>query len=205
MKSILFVTLCAALVGCSSAPKESAPAAKAEPAAPAPAEFKVKFETSKGDFVAEIHREWAPIGVDRFHELVKAKFFNDVRFFRIVPNFIVQFGISGDPEVARKWKAMNIQDDPVRQSNERGTLTYATAGPGTRTTQLFINLAHNAPLDRQGFSPFGKVVDGMDVVERLYSGYGESPDQGQIEAEGNAYLKSKFEKLDYVKTVSILP
>lgn len=170
----------------------------------APEKFKVKFETTGGDFVIEVHREWSPIGVDHFHAAVKDGFFKDCRFFRVVPNFIVQFGINGDPTVQKKWRANVIKDDPVTQKNLRGTITYATAGPNTRTTQLFINFKDNTFLDQQGFSPFGKVVEGMDVVDKLYAGYGEQPRQDLIQSYGNKYLEKEFPKLDYIKKASIV-
>lgn len=173
-------------------------------AANAPEEYRVKFDTSKGPFVVEVHRSWAPRGADRFYELVQSKFFDDERFFRVVKGFIVQFGISGDPAVAAKWRALRIPDDPVKEGNARGTLCFAMAGRGTRTTQLFINLGDNRQsLDSQGFAVFGKVVEGMNVVDQINSEYGESPDQGRIQAQGNAYLKSKFPNLDYVKTARV--
>ena len=192
----VFLATLAFQPGCSS----SAPPAKSEPA---PATFKVTFDTSKGPFVVEVHRDWAPLGADRFYELVKTGFFTDARFFRIVKGFVVQFGINKDPDVEAKWRAQNIQDDPVKESNKRGYLTYATAGPNTRTTQLFINLADNAQLDGQGFAPFAQVVDGMDVVENLYAGYGEQPQQPLIESQGNQYLQSQFPQLDYIKSAKI--
>ncbi len=202
---IAIAVLCAALMaGCSSAPKTPEVAKETKKIEPAPTQFNVKFETSKGDFVVEIHKDWAPLGVDRFYELVQDKFFDDARFFRVVKNFIVQFGINGDPKLAELWRQLKIADDPVRESNRRGTITYATAGPGTRTTQVFINLADNAMLDRQGFASFGKVTDGMSVVEHLYNGYGEEPDQSRIEMLGNEYLKSHFEKLDYIKSARVV-
>jgi peptidyl-prolyl cis-trans isomerase A (cyclophilin A) len=151
----------------------------------------------------EVTRSWAPIGADRFYNLVKNGFFDEIRFFRIVPNFVVQFGLHADPAVARVWQNATIKDDPVTQTNRRGSITFATAGAGTRTTQLFINLKSNPGLDGQGFSPFGQVTEGMAVVNGLYSGYGERPDQGQIGARGNAYLKAEFPKLDYIKSTTI--
>lgn len=176
----------------------------------APAGFEVRFSTTKGAFVVQVHRDWAPFGADRFYNLVKAGFYNDVAFFRVLPGFVAQFGISGSPEINAKWRDANIPDDKSPgHPNARGTLTFATAGPGTRTTQLFINYRDNGALDSMGFTPFGEVTHGMDVVERLYNGYGEGapqgigPDQGKIQSEGNAYLKSEFPKLDYIKTATI--
>ena len=170
----------------------------------APKKFKVKFETTKGDVVIEATRRWAPKGADRFHEAVKAGFYNDCAFFRVVPKFMVQFGINGDPKVQKKWRDAKIKDDPVTQSNKKGYVTFATAGPGTRTTQLFINYGNNSFLDKQGFAPFGKVTKGMDVVEKINSEYGERPGQGKIQAQGNKYLKEEFPKLDYIKKATIL-
>lgn len=171
----------------------------------APAEYKVQFVTTKGNVVIEIHRDWAPLGADRFYNLVRAGFFTDAAFFRVVPNFIVQFGLSANPAVNKVWEKANIIDDIVKQSNKRGTLTFATAGPNTRTTQLFINLKDNAPLDSQGFAPFGTVVEGMDVVDKINSAYGERPDQGRITAEGKAYLDKNFPQLDRITSAKILP
>jgi len=172
--------------------------------AKAPDVFTVQFTTTKGDFVVEVTRAWAPLGADRFYNLVKHGFFTDAAFFRVVPGFIVQFGLSADPAVNRVWHSANIKDDPVTQSNRPGTITFATAGPNTRTTQLFINFGNNGPLDRQGFSPFGRVTSGMDVVQGLYSGYGEQPDQGSITALGKAYLDKNFPKIDSIKSATII-
>ena len=175
----------------------------------APAVYKAKFDTSKGAFVIEVHRDWAPNGADRFYNLVKNGFYNDARFFRVMDGFMVQFGINGNPNISAVWQKANIEDDPVKQSNARGTITFATAGPNTRTTQVFINFGDNAGLDGRGFSPFGKVVSGMDVVDSLYSGYGEGapeghgPNQGIVQSLGNAYLEKAFPKLDYIKTATI--
>jgi peptidyl-prolyl cis-trans isomerase A (cyclophilin A) len=176
----------------------------------APAKFQVNFDTSKGSFVVEVHRDWAPNGADRFYNLVKNGFYDDTRFFRVIEGFMVQFGIHGNPAVATAWRGAPIKDDPVKQSNKRGFVTFATAGPNTRTTQLFVNFGDNASLDRQGFAPFGEVVKGMDVVDKIYSGYGEGgprgkgPDQNRVQAEGNAYLNKEFSKLDYIKTATIM-
>ncbi len=185
-------------------PPPAAPEEKkaAEPAAPDANTFRVRFNTSKGPFVVEVHRDWAPLGAQRFEELVKAGYFNGARFFRVVPNFVVQFGLAGDPAVTKKWDRP-IKDDPVAQTNRVGSVVFATAGPNTRTTQLFINLRSNQFLDDQGFAPFGMVVEGMDVVQSIYPGYGENPDQGQITTRGNAYLNAAFPKLDYIQTATI--
>ena len=177
----------------------------------APAIYKAKFDTSKGTFVLEVHRDWAPNGADRFYNLVKNGFFDNDRFFRVISGFMVQFGINGDPKISAVWQDANIKDDPVRQSNQPSFITFATAGPNTRTTQVFINFADNRALDRQGFSPFGRVVSGMEVVNALYSGYGEGapqglgPEQGRLQAQGNAYLVRFFPKLDYIKKAAITP
>jgi peptidyl-prolyl cis-trans isomerase A (cyclophilin A) len=172
--------------------------------AQAPETFRAKFETTKGAFTVEITRSLSPNGADRFYNLVRSGFFKDIAFFRVLPGFMVQFGIHGDPAVSAKWRGANISDDPVKTSNARGTITFATAGPGTRTTQLFINYADNNFLDGQGFSPFGKVVEGMDVVDKINSDTGERPDQGAIQGEGNKYLKSAFPNLDYIKSATIV-
>lgn len=170
----------------------------------APAEFRAKFETSVGTFVVKVVREWAPKGADRFYNLVRNGFYDDVRFFRVLPGFVAQFGIQGDPAISAKWRKATIADDSVKQSNTRGRLSFATGGPNTRTTQVFISYADNNRLDAMGFSAFGEVTEGMDVVDKLYSGYGEGapsgrgPDQGRIQEEGNAYLKKQFEKLSTV-------
>jgi peptidyl-prolyl cis-trans isomerase A (cyclophilin A) len=195
-----------------AAPKADGKAALKDPAQAkdrAPARFRVSFETTKGPFVVEVHRDWAPKGADRFYNLAKAGFFDDVRFFRVISGFMVQFGIHGDPEVAGAWRSAQIGDDPVAHSNKRGTITFATAGPNTRTTQLFINFRDNAGLDGQGFAPIGEVVEGMSVVDALYAGYGEGrpqgagPDQGRMQMEGNAYLQRDFPKLDSVKKARV--
>ncbi|HXF10746.1 MAG TPA: peptidylprolyl isomerase [Desulfuromonadaceae bacterium] len=177
----------------------------------APDTFKAQFDTTKGKFTIEVTRALSPNGADRFYTLVKSGFFKDVAFFRVVPGFMCQFGIHGDPAVSAKWRPANISDDPVKGTNARGTITYAMAGPNTRTTQFFINFKDNTGLDGQGFSPFGKVVDGMDIVDKINGEYGDGapwgrgPDQGRIQTEGNAYLKKEFPNLDYINSVTILP
>ncbi|MGA8011424.1 MAG: peptidylprolyl isomerase [Candidatus Acidiferrales bacterium] len=172
--------------------------------AKAPEVFQAKFVTTKGDFVVEVTRAWAPLGADRFYNLVKHGYFTDAAFFRNIPGFMVQFGLSADPEVNKVWHNANIKDDPGKQSNAPGMITFATAGPNTRTTQLFINFGNNTFLDSQGFSPFGKVISGMDVVQKLYSGYGERPDQGSITNQGKAYLDKNFPNLDSIKSAAIV-
>jgi len=171
----------------------------------APEKFRVKFETSCGDFTVEVQREWAPLGADRFHELVQAGFYDECRFFRVVPGFVVQWGMNGDPAVYAKWKDREIKDDKVTQSNRKGMITFASRGPNTRTCQLFINLADNQRLDDLGFAPFGKVVEGLDVVQKITSEYEDRPQQPLIQEEGNAYLKKEFPKMDYIKKATVVP
>ncbi len=202
---------CLVLWGCSpgTAP---APAPK-KIAAPehAPATFRVHFDTSKGPFVVEVTRDWAPHGADHFYELVSSRYYDGNRFFRVLPNFVVQFGISGDPSTTRLWSTLAIPDDPVKESNRKGTVTYAKRGPQTRTTQIFINMRDNKVLDKDGFTPFGKVISGMEVISQLYSGYGEmaprgqGPDPKQFELQGNSYVENHFPRLDYIKKATIQP
>lgn len=208
MRTISWIVTAAAcaliLAGCSSSNEsktESKSEAKAERA---PDKFTVNLDTSKGPVTIEVYREWAPIGVDHFYQLAKAGYYDGDRFFRIVPNFVVQFGLAADPQVTAKWDTP-IQDDPVRQHNVRGNLTYAKTGaPNSRSTQMFINLVDNTrSLDSQGFAPIGLVVKGMDVVDQFYAGYGENPDQQMITHQGNAYLQSQFPLLDFIKKASI--
>jgi len=169
------------------------------------AEFSVALDGKQTkNFTVEVHPDWAPKGAARFHELVKMNFFKDVKFFRVVPGFMAQFGINGNPELQSKWRDANIQDDPAKESNHRGYLTFANAGPNTRSTQLFINFKDNAFLDSQGFPPFGKVVKGMDTVDAIYSGYGETPDQNQIQSSGNVYLSQSFPKLSSITGCSVV-
>jgi len=171
----------------------------------APDVFKAKFTTTKGEFVIEVHRDWAPNGADRFYNLVKMGFYDDTRFFRAIDGFMAQQGISGDPALSSKWQNANIQDDPVKQSNKRGYVTYAqTNAPNSRSTQYFVNYKDNTNLDAMRFAPFGQVVKGMEVVDSFYKGYGESPNQGLIQSKGNAYLDSSFPKLDGVKHAEIV-
>jgi cyclophilin family peptidyl-prolyl cis-trans isomerase len=176
----------------------------------APATYAVNFDTSAGPFTVTVHRDWAPAGADRFYNLVKNGFFTNVRFFRAIPNFMVQFGIHGDPAIAAQWRNARLPVDKVVQSNKRGFITYAMGGtPDTRTTQVFINFKDNAGLDKMGFAPFGEVTSGMETVDKIYTGYGEGapsgkgPEQGRIQSEGNAYLMKDFPKLDYIKSATI--
>jgi peptidyl-prolyl cis-trans isomerase A (cyclophilin A) len=178
---------------------------------PVPSTYRVQFATRKGVVTVQVNKDWAPEGAERFYRLVRLHFYDDARFFRVIRNFIVQFGINGDPAVEARWRSMTIQDDPVRQSNTRGRITFATSGPNTRTTQVFINLADNSRLDARGFAPFGEVVEGMDVVDRFYDAYGEGapqgqgPDQEKIETQGNTYLEANFPRLDFIKSARVVP
>jgi peptidyl-prolyl cis-trans isomerase A (cyclophilin A) len=171
----------------------------------APATYRANFETSVGVFVVEVTKAWAPKGADRFYNLVKYGFFDGNRFFRVVKNFMVQFGINGDPKLNDAWRQTDITDDPVTQSNRKGYITFATRGPNSRTTQVFINFKDNAFLDAQGFAPFGQVVSGQDVVDKLNGEYGEQPSQmqPQIQSGGNAFLAKSFPRLDYIKKATI--
>jgi peptidyl-prolyl cis-trans isomerase A (cyclophilin A) len=171
----------------------------------APDLYRVKVATTKGDFVIEVNRAWAPLGADRFYNLVRNGFFTDASFFRVVPGFIVQFGIPANPRIAAAWQNANILDDRVMQSNKKGTITFAkTDLPNSRTTQLFLNLGDNTPLDGQGFAPFGTVTEGMDVVLNIYSGYGERPEQDRIQSQGKAYLDKNFPQLDSIKSATVI-
>lgn len=176
----------------------------------APDTFRARFETTEGDFVIEAYREWAPRGADRFYNLVRSGYYDGNRFFRVIDGFMAQFGLHGNPEVNAAWRKGAIRDDPVRASNTRGTVSYAMAGPDTRTTQVFINYADNSRLDDMGFAPLGRVVEGMDVVDRLHSGYGEGaprgsgPAQRRIHEEGNEYLEREFPELDAIERATIV-
>lgn len=216
---ILLTTLMACGIALAQTPAAKAPAAapKAAPAAgpdllkpqtltaKAPETFKVKFTTTKGDVIIEVTRAWAPLGADRFYNLVKGGFYKDAAFFRVLPRFVAQFGIPARPEVAAAWDHAYIKDDKVTQTNKRGTLTFATAGPNTRTTQIFINFSDNKGLDGQGFAPFGEVTEGMEAVDKFFAGYGESPDQGRITAFGKTYLDKSFPNLDRIISAVVMP
>jgi len=173
----------------------------------APNTYQVRFTTTRGEFVVTVTRAWAPLGADRFYNLVKHHFFDNASFFRVVPEFVVQFGLSAYPGVSAAWKDTNIKDDPVTQSNKKGFITFATAGPNTRTTQVFIDLKDNTRLDSMGFAPFGVVEGkGMDVVEMMYGQYGDNagPDQDQIQKQGKPYLDKGWPKLDSIKTATLV-
>ncbi len=199
MKQTTFVaSLAIVLAGCSgSSAQEKVSSDKA------PATFRVNFDTSRGPFVVEVNREQAPNGADRLYNLVKAKYFDGSRFYRVVPGFMVQWGAAADPKVTQAWDTP-IQDDPVKTTNARGTITFAaSSSPNSRTTHMFINFADNARLDAMGFAPVGTVVSGMENVDQIYAGDEERPDQGQIKEEGNSYLQKEFPNLDYIKTARI--
>ena len=205
MRFILVLTLLAGLTGCNrSGSGEDEAAGGIVTPAKGPDRYRVQFESSKGNFTVDVVRGWAPLGADRFHELVTGGFYNEARFFRVMPGFIVQFGLAADPAMTTKWKR-NIDDDPQGVSNTPGTVTFATAGPRTRTGQIFINFGDNSRLDAQGFTPFGKVTDGMSAVLAINAEYEQRPDQARITGEGNAYLKAEFPNMDYVKKATIVP
>lgn len=194
-----------------AANKPAGPAAAPPPApaptatgATAPDSFRVAFETTRGKFVVQINRAWAPLGADRFYQLVDKHFYDGARFFRVVPGFVAQFGLSADPKDNATWDT-RIPDDSVKQKNLRGTLTFATQGPNTRTHQMFFNLVDNVRLDGMGFAPIGKVVSGMAVVDSLYGGYGEDPIQDFIQSQGESYLQRTFPKLDKIKSARVVP
>ncbi len=174
----------------------------------APERYKAKFDTSAGVFVIDVTRAWAPLGADRFYNLVKNGFYDDVRFFRVLDGFMAQFGMNGDPSIQGPWGRFSFTDDPVKESNKRGYVTFAKTGaPNSRSTQVFVNFGNNTSLDSQGFAPFGRVIEGMGSVDKLYSGYGSKnvPDQARLTTEGNAYLLKSYPKLDYVKKATIEP
>jgi peptidyl-prolyl cis-trans isomerase A (cyclophilin A) len=201
----------ALVVGCGGGKSSSAtapPKALLDPSRltkKAPQIFDITFHTTKGDFVITVHRTWAANGADRLYNLAKAHFFDGVEFFRVVPNFVVQFGISPYPTVSKAWRSAMIPDDLVTLHNTRGNVSFASAGPNTRTTQLFVNLGDNRGLDNNGFAPVGSVTSGMDVVDTLYSGYGDepTPHQGEMQTQGDAWLEKNYPKLDKIKTASV--
>ena len=202
MKKPWLLVLLLALTAVAVRPTTAAQAADEQ----SPAMFRARFETSQGPFVIEVHREWAPLGADRFYTLVKSGFYDGVRFFRVLNGFMAQFGLSGDPKVQSAWASANLMDEPPKQSNLRGFVTFAKESrPNTRYTMVFINYKDNSYLDADGFAPFGQVVVGMDVVDKLYSGYGRTnvPDQLRIKSEGNAYLAADYPMLDFIKTATI--
>lgn len=205
-----FFLLALLVAGCGGGQQAEAPKAPAEPETP-PDVYTVKFETSKGDFTIEVHREWAPLGADQFHYLVRQGFYDGSRFFRVVRGFVVQFGVNGDPKLQSLYGQMKIRDDPVVQSNKTGFVSFAKLGPNSRTTQVFINLRDNTSLDKEGFAPFGQVVEGMNNVERLWSSYGEmaprgsGPDPTRIETEGEPYLVREFPRLDKILHARVQP
>jgi len=207
MKRALFAALAAAAVTAGAAGASSP--SLLHPAslrAKAPAVFRARFRTSKGPFVVTVHRSWAPRGADRFYNLVRAGFYDRQRLFRVVPGFVVQWGISGTPKISRAWQSATIRDDPVRHTNGRGTIDFADAGPNTRSTQVFVNLGRNTRLDGQGFAPFGVVTSGFATLRRLYHGYGEQPTsaQAQIAQQGEAFLRTHFPKLDRILSARVL-
>src|SRR5689334_19989805 len=208
MRIALLLSLTLVLGACNPEPAK-APESKPKVSEKAPDMFTVNLDTSKGPVAIEVHRDWAPIGADHFYNLIKTGFYDDTRFFRVVRNFVVQFGLNGDPKVNRLWSNASLPDDPVREHNVKGTVTYAKLGPNSRSTQLFINLKDNRVLDKDGFAPIGKVITGMDVVESLYNSYGDMPPRGQgpdpakIETQGAEYLANHFPRLDFIKKVTI--
>jgi peptidyl-prolyl cis-trans isomerase A (cyclophilin A) len=218
MKAILIAFLAAASLYAQkpATPARRAPAGRPSLMSPsslnatAPAVYKVKVVSTKGEFTIEVHRDWAPLGADRFYNLVKNGFYDDASFFRVIPNFMAQIGINAKPSLTKAWETAVIKDDPVKQSNTKGFVTFATSGPNSRTTQVFFNFKDNSFLDKMGFSPFGTVVDGIDVVDKLYSGYGEGapdgrgPSQAKVSAEGKPYLDKNFPELDSIKTARIV-
>jgi peptidyl-prolyl cis-trans isomerase A (cyclophilin A) len=183
-----------------------APGAAQAPNEQAPATFRARFDTSQGAFVIEVTREWAPLGADRFFTLVKSGFYDGARFFRVLSGFMAQFGLNGDPSIQAAWASANLVDEPPKQSNLRGFVTFAKeSSPNSRYTMVFINYKDNSYLDADGFAPFGQVVVGMEVVDKLYAGYGRTnvPDQRRIKNDGNAYLSAEYPQLDFIKKATI--
>lgn len=218
IRPIVTALICLALVMAATVSSEETTTAQPNPALldpslateKAPDIYRVKMETTAGEFIIEVHREWAPLGADRFYNLVKIGYFTDVAFFRVLAGFMAQAGFHGDPAVSQVWLNARIKDDPVTQSNSQGMVTFATGGPNTRSAQIFINFGDNSYLDKSGFAPFAKVVEGMESVKELYSGYGEGepsgkgPGQGKVFGRGNEYLKAEFPELDYITRASIV-
>ncbi|MDX1983056.1 MAG: peptidylprolyl isomerase [Bryobacteraceae bacterium] len=210
MRVIAILAALLALTGCGAAPE---PVRKAEAPKPAPMPdvYRVKFETSKGDVVLEVRKQWAPRAAARFYELVTTGYYDGSRFHRVIRNYVAQFGIHRDPKISQLWRELRFPDEPVRQSNRKGWVSFAQLGPNTRNVQAFINLRDNRDLDKQGFPPFAQVVEGMDAVERLYSSYGElqpkggGPDGVKAELQGNAYLETQYPRLDYIIKASVVP
>ena len=215
LRSLLLLSLIALSSACSTFRRGPDPADLLIPtspalSAPAPEQYFVRFQTSRGDFLVEVNRAWAPLGADRFYNLVRHGYYDSARFFRVLPDFVVQFGIPADTTLSRIWSGQQIPDDSVSQSNQRGFVSFASGGPGTRTAQVFINLADNRRLDGLGFAPFARVIEGMEVVDDFYAGYGEGaprgrgPAQDRMEAEGNAYLEREFPLLDYIVSARVV-
>jgi peptidyl-prolyl cis-trans isomerase A (cyclophilin A) len=208
-RSVLAATVAAAIVvgavtACGGGGTASAACPASSANGPTPATFSASFDTTKGPFVVTVHRSWAPRGADRFYSLVRSCFYDNQPLFRVVPGFVVQWGISGTPSVASQWQNATIKDDPVKHSNDAGTITFATAGANTRTTQVFVNLAANSNLDAQGFAPFGTVTSGFSVFTKLYSGYGENVDQTGLTQNGASWARQNFPKLDWIKTARLV-
>ena len=180
------------------------PAGEAVPSGPAPDSFKVAFETSKGPIVVQVNRAWSPLGADRFYQLTQSRFFDDERFFRVLPHYIAQFGLNDNPKLNEKWRALPIADDTLRLSNLHGTLSFASEGRNSRSHQLFFNMKDNPSLDSMGFIPIGRVVSGLANVDSLYDGYDDTPRQNGIRARGNKYL-AQFPKLDFIRTARVVP
>ena len=196
---LLMIPFCLLITGCNSTPQDSPPpiAESNSKETPIDNEFRVKFETTAGDFTMLVHRDWAPRGAERFHELIENQYYDDAPFYRVVPGFMVQFGMNADPKITQQWDRA-FPDDPVTQSNQPGTVSYATSGPNSRSTQLFINYGNNARLDGMGFSPFAEIIDGMNIVNAINSQYGEQPSQQLMTMRGNEYVKSEFPRIDYI-------
>lgn len=220
---ILVPALFAALLATTACGSEPEAQPEAEPQTPlmnpsspemnltAPDSFRVRFETTAGDFVVQVHRDWAPNGADRFYSLVSNGYYDGARFFRVIEGFMAQFGIHADPQVSARWRGARIQDDSVGMSNVRGTITFAQTGqPNSRTTQAFINFGDNSNLDEMGFAPFGRVIEGMDVVDQIHSGYGEAaprgrgPDQARVQVEGETYLAAEFPELTRIERATVV-